>query len=197
MSKNIWYLHGAHATSRSFNWLRRELPSHESFAPEYITQSPIRSVLNGLVEEANRASEPFDIVGHSLGGVLAIAIAQKSTNVRNVVTIGSPFGGSEVASLMRWFAPGSILEDIRPNSPMLQSVRGNWDKLKLTPLCIVTTGGGNPLMAGDNDGVITVDSQMALHGAKYVFRDVNHFECLLDLEVAKLIEEHLWQTSMS
>jgi pimeloyl-ACP methyl ester carboxylesterase len=149
-------------------------------------------VLDALVAQADASPEQFDIVGHSLGGVLALAIAQRSKMVRRVVTLSAPFGGSQVASIMRWFAPGSILQDIHPQSDLLRRVRQDVDLLEADVLAVVTYGGTNPLMTGENDGVITVESQMAICGIRMTQRPVNHFEVLLDLDTAHLIEEHLW-----
>jgi esterase/lipase len=192
MSKTIWYLHGAYATSKSFNWLTDQLPEHEAVFHEYETRSPIERVVNHLVTLASVAEEPVDIIGHSLGGVIALAVAQRSNNIRRIATMSAPFGGSKAATTLRWFSPKSILDDIHPNSSFIRSVQHNMDCLRSPTISIVTEGASNPMMMEANDGVVTVNSQMALPNIHYVMRNVNHFEVLLDETVKQTIEGHLW-----
>lgn len=186
---SVWYLHGANATSRSFAWLKRELPSHDAINIDYSSEIPMSVVLDEI-EGRLREDEDASIIGHSLGGVLAVALAQRCPQVQRVVTISAPFGGSHIASVMRWLSPNSFMNDIYPQSRLLTGIRTK--ALTVPVFSIVTTGGRSPLIPEPNDGVVAVSSQRALNGPQYVVRDVNHFECLLDPETANLISEFLW-----
>ncbi len=185
---SVWYLHGANATSRSFAWLKRELPTHEAVNIDYSTDIPMAVVLDEIADRM--ASDPdITIVGHSLGGVLAVALSQRCSNVRQVVTMGAPFGGSNIASVMRWLSPHSFMNDIYPQSRLITGIHNK--ALTIPVFSIVTTGGRSPLIPEPNDGVVSVASQKALYGPHYVERGVNHFECLLDGETAQIISEFI------
>lgn len=186
----VWYLHGAHATSRSFAWIKRELPTHEHRNIEYSTDIPMRQVLTELVRMAEEADETIDIVGHSLGGVLAVALSQRFPKVRRIVTLSAPFGGSAIASMMRFIAPGTIMEDIHPHSRLLTDLRSK--PVTVPVKSVVTTAGRSPLLPEPNDGVVSITSQKSLVGPTYVERTVNHFEVLLDGDSARIISEFLW-----
>lgn len=190
MEKVIWYIHGAHATSRSFAWLKRELPDHEHVDIEYVTDRPMANVLSELHKQLEDDGRRISIVGHSLGGVLAVSLAQRSALVDRIVTMGSPFGGSSLASIMCFFAPNTVMNEVRPQSKLLTDVRKK--ELTTPVLSIVTTGGQSPMIPESNDGVVSVVSQKALYGPRYVERPVNHFEVLLDGETAQLISDFIW-----
>jgi pimeloyl-ACP methyl ester carboxylesterase len=192
MKKIIWYIHGAYSTSKAFNWLKDKLPPHEAVNINYSSFTPIWKVLDQLVEQAEKEDQPFDIIGHSLGGILTSAISQRTTKSRRAITMSSPFGGSRMAAWIQFMAPGSLLGDIQPFSSLLTEVR------ELGPGCpmlsFVTTGGASPLMLEPNDGVVTVRSQKALKGPQYIDRDVNHFEILLDPDTVNSIKNFLWDS---
>lgn len=186
---SVWYIHGAHATSRSFAWIKREFPVHESINIDYSTELPMSLVLDEVAERMSTDPE-IVIVGHSLGGVLAVALSQRCPNVQKVVTLAAPFGGSNIASVMRWLAPNSIMNDVYPQSRLITGIRTK--ELTVPIFSIVTTGGRSPLIPEPNDGVVSVVSQKSLYGPHYVERAVNHFECLLDGETAQIISEFIW-----
>ena len=185
----VWYIHGAHATSRSFAWLKLELPYHEYVDIEYSTDNKMLDVVDSIDSRINDDGEEALIIGHSLGGVLGVAVAQRNPLVKRLVTLASPFGGSMVAAMMRFMAPNTILDDIYPQSRLMVGIHRA--ALTIPTLSVITTGGRSPLIAEPNDGVVSVSSQKALYGPRYVERDVNHFEVLMDLETKRLIEEFI------
>lgn len=148
------------------------------------------SVVLDEVEDRMKDDSDAIIIGHSLGGVLSVALSQRCPQVKKVVTLGAPFGGSHIASVMRWLAPNSFMNDIYPQSRLLTGIRTK--ALTVPVFSIVTTGGRSPLIPEPNDGVVSVSSQRYLSGPQYVERNVNHFECLLDPETATMISEFLW-----
>ena len=190
MTKTIWYIHGAYSSSRTFNWLKEQFPEHEVVNINYSSATPVRKVLDQLIENAEREEGEFDVVGHSLGGILAVALSQNSSKVQKVVTMSSPFGGSRTATWLQFLAPGSLFEDIQPFSRLLTDVR-NTGTVKPT-MSIITTGSASPLMLERNDGVVTVRSQKALKGPKYIETNLSHFEVLLDPDTATNITDFLW-----
>lgn len=189
MEAPIWFIHGAHSTPRSFVWLKEKLPEHQAIDVQYETDVPVARTFAALIEMARAATEPFDIIGHSLGGLLGVRLAQECPMVRRVVTMGSPFGGSQVAQFLRFFRPNSLMDDIQPYSPFLV-------KLRNTPfiqpvMSLVTSGGRNAMIAGANDGIVSVASQMDIRGPRFVEVDLSHSEVLLADESVGLISAFL------
>lgn len=185
----IWYLHGAFASSRSFSWLKAQLPEHESANVEYSCAGSLGLVVDEIEKQIKEAGE-IDIVGHSLGGVFAVALSRRCPNIRRVVTMSSPFGGSRIAAFLQFITPGTFMESIQPYSSLMTEVRNG--PLRAPVLSVVTTGGRSPAMPEANDGVVSLQSQRALDGPRYVELPVNHFEVLLAEETLPLIRDFLW-----
>jgi pimeloyl-ACP methyl ester carboxylesterase len=190
--KHIWYVHGAYSTSRAFQWLKDQLPEHRATNIDYSSQASVRAVIDQMTKVGDQEAEPFDVIGHSLGGLMAVALSKRCANVRRIATLSSPFGGSRWAAFVQFLAPGTLLGDIQPFSGLVQEVRTG--DLRSPTLSVVTTGGNTPFLFEHNDGVVTLASQRALHGPRYVEISVNHFEVLLDADVAGLVKSHLWTT---
>jgi pimeloyl-ACP methyl ester carboxylesterase len=188
-SPPIWYIHGAFASPRSFAWLKGELPEHEAINVEYSCSGQLSRVIDKIVEQA-RTEEQIDIIGHSLGGVIGVILAHRLPNIRRVVTMSSPFGGSRIAAFLQFITPGTFMQDVQPLSPIMSEVRSK--ELSVPVLSLVTTGGRSPAILEPNDGVVSLQSQRALNGPRFIERPVNHFEVLLDEETPRIISEFLW-----
>lgn len=196
-SKEIWFIHGANASPKSFQYLKENLKIDPDFSDFSITdisydcQENLASIVKVMASSASKDRQLF-LVGHSLGGVLATAVAQRiqlfemPISVRGVFTMASPFGGSESADYLRWLYPTyHLFRSISTQSRLIKDI--NAIGAVVPTLSLVTTAGNNPLFATANDGVVTVNSQRALKKAKYVEIDSNHFEVLLSRETI----EHL------
>lgn len=187
----IWYIHGAFASSRSFSWINDQLPKHDSVNVEYSCGDDLNATIDDLVQRANEAG-PIDIIGHSLGGVIGVILSRRCPNVRKVVTMSAPFGGSRVAAFLQFLTPGTFMSSIRPYSPVMIEAREG--PLTVPVMSIVTTGGETlkSLPVSENDGVVSLQSQRALGGAQYIDLPINHFEVLLAKETPSLIQSFLW-----
>jgi pimeloyl-ACP methyl ester carboxylesterase len=190
MQKLIWYIHGANATPSSFQRIKEKLPRHDARDIAYSVAIPLGETINTLITQVNGETRPIHVVSHSLGGVLAVALAQRHARIARVATLSAPFGGSRVADMLRWWFPCQLYNDIHSNAPVIQEIgRRSCDAPVLS---IVTTGGATPLITEPNDGVVSVTSQMALDGPTYIKLPLNHFEVLLADDTLKHLGDFLF-----
>lgn len=190
--KNIVYIHGAHSSATSFNYLKSLLPNHNALLLEYTVDTPFieneKMFINHIQEAFD--NEPFDIIGHSMGGLYAAQLLNEFKNAERALTISSPYGGSKFVEYLRVFAPQyQLFKDIKTTSPVIKRFT-QYETIKPF-LQIVTTGGGNPLMGEDNDGTVTRSSQMAIN-IDNVEIALNHFEVLLSNETVNIVKNHLY-----
>ncbi len=74
----------------------------------------------GKIKRYSEGSVDVHLVGHSLGGLIAAAIAESGDfPVKNVVAIGSPFHGTSIA---KFFTFGKAVQQMKPGSPFLKSL---------------------------------------------------------------------------
>jgi triacylglycerol esterase/lipase EstA (alpha/beta hydrolase family) len=185
----IWFIHGANATPLSFSHIQSELRKDTRFDDisfmnvKYDCQDPI-----GITAESIANSLPGDrpiyLVGHSLGGVLAVAVSQRvkhfslNKDIKAVITMASPIGGCEGADYLQWLFPHyHLFRNISTKNRLITDIKATG--AVVPTLNFVTTSGNNPIYPEANDGVVTVNSQRALTGAKKIEAPYNHFEVLL------------------
>lgn len=192
MKPTIWYIHGASSTFRAFNWLRSQLPRHNCVDISY-GDHEVGDVLPRLEEQILNSPGKINIIGHSLGGLIATALSLKTNKINKIFTISTPFGGSEVASYLRWISLDPLLTYIHPRSTLVRSVMSS--KIQIPIKSIVTTSPRFPLSIcfPKNDGVVTYDSQTALKGPIYHELNLNHFEVLLAKETADYAKGFLFR----
>jgi hypothetical protein len=132
----VLLLHGFIDNRSVFVLLRRTLAQHGGRRVESLNYSPLTcdiptaaQLLGRHVEElCERTGRPrIDIVGHSLGGLIARYYVQRlggDARIRTLVTLGTPHGGTRVAPLadahpiVRQMRPGSaVIEELREPAP--------------------------------------------------------------------------------
>ena len=86
-----------------------------------------------------------------------------------------------MADLMRWVNPSPLFDVLSPSSTVMTNVR---TKPLPCPVFSIVGTSGLPLMRKDNDGAVTVEAQTALRDAEYKHYGLNHFEVLMDEDVA-------------
>ncbi|MFJ9628781.1 esterase/lipase family protein [Streptomyces sp. NPDC091280] len=129
-------LHGFIDNRSVFVLLRRALAQHGRRPVESLNYSPLTCDIRTAAELLGRhveeicertGSERVDIVGHSLGGLIARYYAQRlggDLRVRTLVTLGTPHSGTAVVPLadahpiVRQMRPGSaVIEELRLPAP--------------------------------------------------------------------------------
>lgn len=187
----VAYIHGFNSSHRSFAYIQAKLPTHDIIVINYDSHQPIRDSMQQVRKQLPK--NRFSLVGHSLGGILAVLMAAEHVDrVDKLVTISAPFGGSKAASGLRW-VPGypKVLHDITPSAPKIELI--SQLRLIVPTISIVSTGGSLPTSLEPNDSIVTVCSQKALPFGRKVEVKANHFEVLMHERTASLIENHLFE----
>ena len=125
-------LHGFIDNRSVFVMLRRSLAQHGRQQIESLNYSPLTCDIRTAAELLGRHVEEIcertgrhevDIVGHSLGGLIARYYVQclgGDVRVRTLVTLGTPHSGTRVAPLMN---AHPIVRQMRPGSDVLEELR--------------------------------------------------------------------------
>ena len=184
------YIHGASATSESFNYIRSKLGSGIDI--NYDSRNGFENNLNEIIEQLKDVQN-IAFVAHSLGGIYALHVANAMPDrVMGAVTLSTPYGGAEVADYAKYFLPFSrLMRDIGPNSWAFRQA----DQIKIQHpwTNIVTVKGQSAFMLAHNDGVVTVDSQKHHEDMELIEVDYNHYEVVLAEPVVKIIKERVKQ----
>ena len=182
------YIHGASATSDSFNFIRSKLG--KGIDINYDSRNGFKNNLAEIIEQL-RDVEDMAFIAHSLGGIYALHIANAVPNqVVGAVTLSTPYGGAEVAEYAKYFLPFSrLMRDIGPNSWAFEQA----DKIKIQHpwTNVVTVKGQSPFMLAHNDGVVTIASQKHHEDMELIEVDYNHYEVVLAEPVVKIIKERV------
>ncbi len=184
------YIHGASATSESFNYLRQHIKSNELLI-NYDSRNGFEKNLANMKELLSAQRNMFFIC-HSLGGIYALHLAQEfSSQVLGAVTLSTPYGGAEVADVAKYFLPYSrLLKDIGPNSWAMKHARSIQINCPWTN--VVTTQGSAPWIPAPNDGVVTISSQRKREDIMELIElDCNHYEVVLNNEVVSIIKSRI------
>ena len=124
-------LHGFIDNRSVFVLLRRSLAQHGRQQIESLNYSPLTCDIRTAAELLGRhiegicertGSERVDIVGHSLGGLIARYYVQRlggDARVRTLVTLGTPHSGTRVVPLAN---AHPIVRQMRPGSELLEEL---------------------------------------------------------------------------
>jgi pimeloyl-ACP methyl ester carboxylesterase len=182
------YIHGASATSESFNYIRSKLG--KGIDINYDSRNGFENNLNEMQAQLAGVND-IAFIAHSLGGVYSLHLANAiPEQVRGAVTLSTPYGGAEVAEVVKFFLPFSrLMRDIGPSSWAMKQA----DRIKIQhPWCnIVTVKGQSPFMHEPNDGVVTIASQKHHANMELIEVDYNHYEVVLSDAVVRLVKERV------
>jgi len=182
------YIHGASATSESFNYIRSKLGAGIDI--NYDSRNGFENNLKDMLEQLKDVRDMV-LVAHSLGGIYSLHLANAMPDqVLGAVTLSTPYGGAEVAEVAKFFLPFSrLMRDIGPSSWAMKQA----DRIKIQhPWCnVVTVKGQSPFIAEANDGVVTIASQRHHVDMELVEIDYNHYEVLQADSVIKIIKKRI------
>ena len=185
---NLVYIHGANATSESFNYIRNALGTGIDL--DYDSRNGFENNLQDMLSKLS-AVKDIAFVAHSLGGIYALHIANAIPNqILGAVTLSTPYGGAEVADYAQYFLPFSrLMRDIGPSSWVMK--QASRIKIQHPWTNIVTVKGQSPFMHEPNDGVVTIASQRHHADMELVEVDCNHYEVVLSNQVLEIIQERI------
>lgn len=190
---SIWFIHGANATPLSFTKIQSKFREEDSFKGfefvnvTYDCQDPLSSTIETIAESLP-SDKPIHLIGHSLGGVIAVAVSQRvkhfalNKHIKSVITLASPLGGCEGADYLQWIFPHyHLFKNISTKNRVVTDIKAVG--AVVPTLSFITTSGNNPIYPEANDGVVTVNSQRSLKNSKKIEAPYNHFEVLLSEDV--------------
>jgi pimeloyl-ACP methyl ester carboxylesterase len=185
---NLVYIHGANATSESFNYIKSKLGN--GIDVNYDSRNGFENNLRDM-QSALQDCNDMMFIAHSLGGIYSLHLANAlPMSVKGAVTLSTPYGGAEVADYAQYFLPFSrLMRDIGPSSWVMKQA----SKIKIQHpwTNIVTVRGQSPFMHEPNDGVVTIASQKHHEDMELVEVDYNHYEVVLAEPVIKIIKERV------
>ena len=185
---NLVYIHGANATSESFNYIRSKLG--KGIDINYDSRNGFE---NNLIDMQSSLKEHTDLVfiAHSLGGIYSLHLANSMPSaVKGAVTLSTPYGGAEVADYAQYFLPFSrLMRDIGPSSWAMKQAKQI--KIQHPWTNIVTVKGQSPFIIEPNDGVVSIASQKHHEDMELLEVDYNHYEVVLSDQVVGLIKERV------
>ena len=182
------YIHGASATSESFNYIRSKLG--DGIAVNYDSRNGFENNLDAIKEQIGKTKDVF-FIAHSLGGIYALHLANAiPKQVIGAVTLSTPYGGAEVADVAKYFLPFSrLMRDIGPSSWVMK--QANKIKIQHPWTNVVTVRGQSPFMTEANDGVVTISSMKHHADMELVEVDYNHYEVVLSDQIVDIIKERI------
>lgn len=193
----ILYIHGANATELSFEFIRQNLPTHTGLCANYSVDTPISENIQNIEKFCidNFNTEPFCIVAHSMGGLIALKlIHNKKLNIEKLITLATPFNGHGFAEFLKWVFPGyRLYDDISPSCDFIKEIQQM--KFNIPIQSIVSMNGFNPVFREPNDGVVTLESQLALKDTEFFEINLCHFEILLSRDVVTKIRDFLFTSN--
>lgn len=183
------YIHGASATSESFNYIRQQIGGDDTVV-NYDSRNGFENNLADIKKQLGKTKDIF-FIAHSLGGIYALHLANAIPNqVLGAVTLSTPYGGAAVADVAKYFMPYSrLMRDIGPSSWVMK--QANKIKIQHPWTNVVTIKGQSPFMTEPNDGVVSIVSQRHHIDMELLEIDFNHYEVVLSEQVVVLIRERL------
>ena len=182
------YIHGASATSESFNYIRSKLGSGIDI--NYDSRNGFENNIEDMKAQL-KDSKNIAFVAHSLGGIYSLHLANAMPEkVLGAFTLSTPYGGAEVAEFAKFFLPFSrLMRDIGPSSWAMKQAKQI--KIQHPWTNVVTLRGQSPFIPEANDGVVSIASQRHHSDMELVEVEYNHYEVVLSDQVIDIIKERV------
>ena len=186
------YIHGATASERSFAFIQKSINAKDPIFLNYEKDGTASGNLSEMIEQLNSHKDDYFIVSHSLGGIYAVYLQKEIQKIKGVVSLATPFNGSEIATWGAMLNPNyQLFRDITPHSHFIKDSR----KIPITVprLQVVTTTGDVPWIMGANDGIVTRTSMICRDDVETEEVDRNHYEIVLSKRVVDIIKKRAYK----
>lgn len=197
---HVIVIHGLWMTGLEASVLRGRLAERGFGVEQYHYRSAtvdVETVVRELHARILAVPGPAHLVGHSLGGLVALRLAERLPDLElgHVVLLGSPVNGSQAArSFSRWPVSRWMLGPL-PMAELLNEAPRRWTRG--TPLGVIA--GTRPMGLGrfvghlhePNDGTVALDETRLDGATEHLELPVSHMGMLLSEEVASLVANFL------
>jgi|GEM_PF-1749675 len=156
--------------------------------------------VNTLAQKLTNNKTQVSLVGHSLGGLIALETARTNSElaIKNVICLGTPILGSQIAkkiaqnNLSKWILGGSCDLLLRgcidlPQKIAVGMIAGN--KMGFGAGAII--GNFSDSLDEESDGVVNLTETYTKGLTDYLVLDTDHTGLLFDTRVAKQISNFL------
>lgn len=179
----ILAIHGAFSTPTIFNYARTKIKNYDWHMFDYSED------INNFEKICERAidiiSEPVHIIGHSMGGMIALYLAGHY-HVKSITTIASPLDGLDVSMTQQYMSRSSFIRELSKNGRFINNLHRAGYPMPVQH--IITTRGFNPYMFDENDGVVSLTSQRGWSVGDVHEIAANHAEIMQHNDCIKLIK---------
>jgi pimeloyl-ACP methyl ester carboxylesterase len=201
MSEHVILLHGLWMRGFALSMLHRRLieAGFRVHRFDYLsvaaTQQRILDQLQARMVELAAQGDAVHLVGHSLGGLLALrACLDGALPPGRIVCLGSPLKGSAAArGFAAWGRGGEVL--LGHNRELLEQGFERWDGPREVGMIAGCTPLGLGAMlghfAGEHDGTVAVEETRLAGLAAHCVVEVNHTGLLFSAEVAQRVGRFL------
>ena len=183
MTKKIFAIHGAFSSPNMFNYVVHKLGKGYSWT--FLDYHDKTDGLDQLIKSVDSMKEPCHVVGHSMGGLIALCLINQPW-VKSVTTISAPLGGIDINIMQSYLSRSAFMQDISSHGNFIKKINDITTKIPVQHL--VSTIGFNPWLYEPNDGVITVRSQRAMSLGAVHELDSNHVEILLNDKTVEILK---------
>ena len=171
-------IHGAWSGPVSFNYLRYAVKSRWLT----LNYDPMREDIDCIIDRlAGDICEPCWLVGHSLGGIIALRLHDHPM-VQGIVTIASPLAGLRLNLMQKVMSLSGILAEIATDSRCIRTMHAATYVKPVQHL--IATVGFNPFIYEPNDGVLPLKSQTGWSCGPVTDIATNHYEIMLHEQTA-------------
>lgn len=212
----ILFVHGASGSPRNFRFIAENIDRnrYQPWFYHYPSGFPLEKIswfLNRLIvylHDKYQFKELY-VTAHSMGGlvsrsfIIENAFEHGNDYIKLFVSISSPFGGLEAAQKGVESAPTAIpsWHDVAPGSPFIEKIFSQPLNAKIDYYLLFSHKGDCSFFMDNNDGVVTLRSQLDLRAqkdalAKWGF-DEGHVTILSSQDVLAIYNDILKKTGDS
>ncbi len=191
---SVLVVHGLWMNGIETHWLRRRLEAH-GFAPRRFSyrslDADLAEVVAALEAQVRALPPPVHLVGHSLGGVMILALFDRARDLPDgrVVLLGSPVKGSRAAAAVaRWPIGPAVLGPLALRE-LVGAAPRTWRQSRDLGVIAGSTSAGMGRFVTElptpNDGTVAVEETRISGMRAHLVLPVTHTGMLLSGEVAE------------